>query len=463
MYRFFELYCRKIFFRKRENSMKDCILCALDEVNHFEWRAGAQRYGSHNHQHLSNYRDMILAKFSGLQNVSSCPVHKSLDPVSIKFWEDSAKFINYANEAKDFFDKIEHIYYCWNAGDVVQATTELGALVDEIVKQGADEANSKDLPLFLFRERTDGETSKDGLWHIPFEDRYKVKNYRFSISGRPMLYLGSSIVDIVYEMRQEETKDKSKHMVSTFLRKKDLKIYDLTNEMPTFVHTVWGLAEAGGRIDFDDPRYGLISKFPIYLKKLLLMSCCSFKTMREGATFHEEYILPQLLTEVLQKKGYDGIRYSSTRMNPKLFNKDKDYFWHENYFRENYVLFTKYSDRQRHDLTLKNKFANSSPMSLSLAIEDDAFDRLKELKKEIISFTKTNGLIQGLPQNIALQTLISYEVRMDKLEYEKNLYHKTLYGKFEINSIIDAYKDYIKELMNINSAYKPLYDKICVI
>ena len=193
------------------------------------------------------------------------------------------------------------------------------------------------------------------------------------------------------------------------------------------------------------------------------MSCCSFKTMREGATFHEEYILPQLLTEVLQKKGYDGIRYSSTRMNPKLFNKDKDYFWHENYFRENYVLFTKYSDRQRHDLTLKNKFANSSPMSLSLAIEDDAFDRLKELKKEIISFTKTNGLIQGLPQNIALQTLISYEVRMDKLEYEKNLYHKTLYGKFEINSIIDAYKDYIKELMNINSAYKPLYDKICVI
>ena len=444
--------------------MNNCILCALDEVNHFEWRSAAQRYGAHNHQHLSNYRDMVLAKLSQLQPISSCPVHKSLDSTSITFWESSKKYVNYGAIAKDFFDKIEKIYNLWNQGDVSQATIELNTLFDEIENCGADKVDHAQLPLFMFRERTDGETSKDGLWHIPFEDRYKVKNYRFSISGRPMLYLGSSVVDIVYEMRQENSTDNTKHMVSTFVRKEDLDIFDLTNEMPLYVHAIWGIAQGGGKIEFEDNRYGLIKKFPILLKKLLLMSCCSFKTMHEGATFHEEYILPQLLTEVLQKRGYDGIRYSSTRMNPNLFNKASDFFWHENYFRENYVLFTNYSDSDRHDSKLKSIFDNSTPVSLSsISIEENVIDRFNTLKNEITNFIISNGFIPGLPQNILQSSLISYYLHMEKLEYKKELYYKTKYGAFELNSIIDAYKEYIKNLSLTNSQYHPLYEKICVI
>ena len=171
-----------------------------------------------------------------------------------------------------------------------------------------------------------------------------------------MLYLGASIVDIVYEMRQEKSTDKSKHMVSTFLRKDNLCIFDLTNRFPNYVRSVWAICGAGAQISFDDSQYGGKRIIPIYFEILLLMSCCSFLTIHEGATFHEEYILPQLLTEVLQKRGYEGIRYSSTRLNPKFFEKDNQTLWHENYFRENFVLFTKYEDKHKHDISLKNKF-----------------------------------------------------------------------------------------------------------
>ena len=444
--------------------MNNCILCALDEVNHFEWRNAAQEHGTHNHQHLSNYRKIVLEKFSQLQPVSSCPVHKNLDPVSITFWESSKKHVNYGEIAKVFFDKIEQIYNLWNQGDVTKATIELNSLFDEMKSSGSDKVEYSNLPLFMFRERTDGETSRDGLWHIPFEDRYKVKNYRFSISGRPMLYLGSSVVDIVYEMRQENCADNTKHMVSTFIRKKDLDIFDLTNEMPLYVHAIWGIVQGGGNIEFDDPRYNLINKFPILIKKLLLMSCCSFKTMHEGATFHEEYIIPQLLTEVLQKKGYDGIRYSSTRMNPNLFNKASDFFWHENYFRENYVLFTKYTDLSKHDSKLKEVFDNSTPVSLSsTSIDENVINRFNILKKEINDFINSNGFISGLPQNILQPSLISYSLRIEGLKYNEEFYYKTKYGTFELNSIIDAYKEYIKSLSITIPQYQSLYNKICAI
>lgn len=440
-----------------ESKAKDgCILCILDEVNHFKWRSKAQSYGSHNHQHLTNYRDIILAKLNKSRKVSDCSVHNFVLPSVVNFWENSKKFIDYEKIVRDFFDEIIRIYKSWNEGDVVSATEMMDNLVDGIKKRPLDK---DELPLFFFRERVDGESSKDGMWHIPFEDRYKVKNFRFSISGRPILYLGSSIIDIVYEMRQEECADKSKHMVSTFLRKQDLKIFDLTNKFPAIMRSIYVLINSGSKIIFDDDHLGLKGSFPNALKLLLLMSCCSFATTHEGATFHEEYILPQMLTEILQKKGYDGIRYSSTRLNPKIFEKNEQLLWQENYFRENYALFTKYNDTDRHDASLKEKFKNFSPISLSKKIDDNPYGRLSVLVKELVPYINEGG-ITGLSKDIQ-QTLIPYLNRLDSLKCNGKLYAESEYGKFEINCIINAFTEYLKELAEKEPKYKKLYMNVC--
>lgn len=444
--------------------MSECILCLLDEVNHFEWRENAQRQGCHNHQHLENYQNLILSKFRTLQNISNCSTHKGLFPASIKFWEDSRKCIDYETIAKEFFSKIKNIYNIWNAGDSYNAIQKLDNLIEEIENKrgGKNGCYADDLPLFLFRERIDGETTKDGLWHIPFDERYKVRNYRFSISGRPMLYLGSSIIDIVYEMRQEHTADKSQHMVSTFLRKNNLCIFDLTNRFPNYVRSVWALCGAGSQITFDDSRYGGQRTIPIYFETLLLMSCCSFLTTHEGASFHEEYILPQLLTEVLQKRGYEGVRYSSTRLNPRFFEKNNQTLWHENYFRENFVLFTKYDDNHKHDVSLKNKFENFTPKPLiDCSNNKSTISRLDTFTKELVPYINRGGIC-GLSKDLS-QTLIPYLTRLESLKINGSTYTDSFYGKFEINSIIDAYKEYIKGLSEQNNDYKLFYNEISAI
>ncbi len=159
--------------------MCECILCLLDEVNHFEWREKAQRYGIHNHQHLENYRDLILSKFNTLQNISDCTAHKGLFPASIKFWEDSRKSIDYETIAKEFFTKIETIYNLWNSGDAYNATQKLDNLIEDIEnkKKGKNYCDKDTLPLFLFRERTDGETQLKmvyGTFHLMNAIRFKT-------------------------------------------------------------------------------------------------------------------------------------------------------------------------------------------------------------------------------------------------------------------------------------------------
>ncbi len=49
--------------------------------------------------------------------------------------------------------------------------------------------------------------------------------------------------------------------------------------------------------------------------KLLLSSVCSFVRRQASASysFCEEYVIPQLLAQVLKNKGYDGILYQSTK------------------------------------------------------------------------------------------------------------------------------------------------------
>ena len=49
--------------------------------------------------------------------------------------------------------------------------------------------------IYLFRVRASRNKylSKKEIFHIPFEERGKVNNQRFSIDGFPCLYLGSSI------------------------------------------------------------------------------------------------------------------------------------------------------------------------------------------------------------------------------------------------------------------------------
>ncbi|WP_373523654.1 RES domain-containing protein [Aquiflexum sp.] len=160
-------------------------------------------------------------------------------------------------------------------------------------------------PIDLFRIRRadwkDGKLrpfEKDDLFHIKYHDRRKCKNYRFSISGIPALYLGESIEICEHEVFNGG--DLFKYYISQFTSRELLNV--ITIDFPDLI--IWNLKHGGFN--------GTALRFFAYLP---FSSACLFKTAPpHNRPFNPEYIIPQMLMSFIKKNTkLDGVRYPSTK------------------------------------------------------------------------------------------------------------------------------------------------------
>lgn len=448
--------------------MCNCILCFLDESNHFEWRKESQKDGIHNHQHLSNYKHILLEKINKIGPIIECPIHQGVHEKFILFWDNAQKDIPFKTLISDFLQYIEIAYQKWNDGYVVEATQMFEKMISLFEKKKYTMLD-RQIPYILFRNRIQFQKkkfTKESLWHIPFNKRFLVPNYRFSISGRPMLYLGSSVCDILYEMRQENEnlRNLKNNMLSVFVLKhskkkngEELKIFDLTNPFTRSNSNLNMLTKSGVVIDYYDTTFGKWSELiSLYVKLLVLMSCCSFSTCREEVSFHEEYIIPQLLTEVLCKRGYDAIKYSSTRLNPSFCKNDSS-IWAINSLRENYVFFTHFTEFEKYDLGLKYCFENSRPHPyvtnslINVVLKKLSFKKKANKEKVDDWLTRRAKFIicQGQCRmnsrlndtDIMNYTLVPYQTLRRNATFKGKNYWDTDYGKIEFDLLKIAAKE----------------------
>lgn len=145
-------------------------------------------------------------------------------------------------------------------------------------------------PFFRLRSNnTYNLYEKKEMFHIPFEKRGIVGNQRYSMSGYPCLYLGSSIYCC-----WEETNRPNVDMFNVVSLKhvKELKFIDLT--IPTI-----------------EPR--LFSEDFVY--QMILPLACSLRVTDKDNSFKSEYIIPQNVLSCIIKRNstdivsYDGIKY----------------------------------------------------------------------------------------------------------------------------------------------------------
>ena len=127
------------------------------------------------------------------------------------------------------------------------------------------------------------------MFHIPFEKNYLIKNERFSISGFPSFYLGSSVYVCWEEMGRPDFDHAN---VAVYTNRDHCTIIDLC--MP---------------IQTEDITRNL-STLPMIL-------CSSLPVLHPEEDFKPEYIIPQLLMQCLVRynkesdKAIDGIKYDS--------------------------------------------------------------------------------------------------------------------------------------------------------
>ena len=141
----------------------------------------------------------------------------------------------------------------------------------------------------LYRVRNKrGLFQQKDLFHPPFEKRNACGSYRYSILGYPSLYLAGSVETALAENRIVD----DKYSAMAFRSKDVLRCVDLS--LPNRDLVFW-------------ERYSLVLFYP-------LIVACSLKVKDEGGAFKPEYVIPQILFQIVKEhSNLQGISYTSTR------------------------------------------------------------------------------------------------------------------------------------------------------
>ena len=161
--------------------------------------------------------------------------------------------------------------------------------------------------------------SFEDMFHIPNNKRGIVKTERFSAPGYPCLYLGNTVYDCWEEIGRPSFEEL---FFSGFRVMNDFVLYDLRKP---------------NRVAFEK------ENLPKTLKRLVYIIACQFKVLHKEQPFKPEYIIPQLILELIISSNREknkkecgpyeltwGIAYTST-------HQSNDFQYQED-FLENVVI-----------------------------------------------------------------------------------------------------------------------------
>lgn len=239
--------------------------------------------------------------------------------------------------------------------------------------------------IFFRGRRGSVQLTKKDLFHIPFNKRYLISNQRYSLSGRPILYLGYNADVVLREITEDISKDKIKEIyLSAFSLKEQVKAFDFTSD--SFYNYMESYLYASDTIGVEVSN----KKIRKLIRQMNIINCCSFPRRHRGFDqFCEEYVLPQLLAIIINKQEFQAIIYKSTKdfniEETNFFSKreESDSRLHREY-KNNIAFFTKIKKEENdiykeYDEELYNKFEIISPIKVEKLLEN-----VKVVKKNCI-------------------------------------------------------------------------------
>lgn len=404
-----------------------CIICFFEDDFQENLRNISQQRTEKFEDTISEYKTNFIAELNHLEKVCDCAKHKSCNTTTIQWATDLETSLKSITTIGNYFDSIREVYVTWLNGQLKQSIEKLTKVVDD---NKLLEQNSTFDKYFFFRGRhSKNYLATDELLHIPFNKRYLISNQRYSITGQPIVYLGLSVLDVFEELKLNAS-DFPDINFSFFILKPDqtLNVFDFTNEFEELLTTVDNLAKTNSKLTFSDPQFSYDKKASRMFYKAILISFCSFKRRKESEnwSFSEEYVLPQLITEIAREKKFDGILFASTRINKSIaYSKEPFYV---NRHKVNLALFTNYNT-DKFDTNLISKFEISKPIKFADThkITVDELERLKNQNTETIKqnnkFTSLRSLAEftGISTKTSFEKLVVKEFNSDNfISYEEH-------------------------------------------
>lgn len=397
----------------------NCFLEFMSETTQYNLRIIAQSMCDQHDKVLSRYKELFIAQFKRVirEECQCLDCNKKESCAKVKTLARGIK----DNEINDFFSEIEKSYSYWIDANVRESVTCLEKLLDKAEVFRCEHTYRAQEVYFKGRISQQVLTQWD-MFHIPFNRRYLIKNQRYSLTGQPLIYLGTSVLDIAEEL-EEPKMDELK--VSNFVLPKGIRLFDLRNDIDDII----GDIQAKKMLDDEDGKE--FTKGNIY--KIILSSLCSFQKKDElkGFTFCEEYVIPQIVSQIIKSKQYGGVVYFSTKKFKGVKNSDQNGKVLGDAYKINIAIFTKFTKEHVYDRTLYNNLTPTVPISFN-KIDDISIDMLKQVTEEI-------GKKQNQETITKAELMISsYERNFGNLQINEKGYSETDYGKMHL------YQLYIK-------------------
>lgn len=304
---------------------------------------------------LREYKDRYMHELEGLHNPNKCECNNDSEAkisVANDFYKEVRENREYIGGV---FDQVIDIYLTYISENRHKAYVKMRKFLEDN-EINIEHPEDSDTERLMFRGRP---CTKDcnpfnitEYFHIPFHMRNKIGNQRFSVSGHPMIYFATSLPLVLKELNCEWAN------VAVFLPRQGCikkKCFDIANYVEDYLNYIFP------EINKDKVCIGYNNDFLMFSKTLfkqnisssILHQIISFPAKNKNDYFIEEYVLPQLLTEVLQDKieegnvEYDGFCYQST----KVIGYEK-----ERKKNRNYCFFIPYNSRENYNMKFMNRF-----------------------------------------------------------------------------------------------------------
>lgn len=265
---------------------------------------------------------MFINRFNN-QTVKFDIIHETIDLCNAILEATTQYFKGFPNVA---YEKLEYIF--------IENSCHLLQLLPQLT--------CKNIQLYRARKGKDLQERKE-LFHTPFELRTKCASCRFSTLGYPSLYLASSLETALLEVG---AKNPLEYFCSCFKTNNDICVVDLA--LPNRDLTFW-------------EQYSLLVFYP-------LIVACNLKVKNTDEPFKPEYVIPQLLTQIirLHSSGIIGISYTSTK------HKQVDY---TDFRQRNFVIYVPYADSSKeYSKDLSKLLYSTKPIQCNISANETIKD-----------------------------------------------------------------------------------------
>lgn len=333
-----------------------CICCFFD--NKTQNKLKKQSYNKSDFiTTMINYKSLYLEGINNISKISLCNCkyskQYSTNKVFAQFCNDMEidlkTKISFINE---LFNKLINVYNLYKNGQVENAYRKMNEYFLYCTNYSSN--NAMQSCNILFRGRRKGNYDNDKIsefFHIPFNKKELVNSQRFSIKGKPILYLARSVTTAIKELNTDTSDTDFAVYYPIYSKFYRQGLYNITNSIEQSIYSIYMSIITGSIIEYDNRTYAFSkNNSNVILGDSILFQLLTMPVM-DRTSQPDEYILPQMFTTFLEKRGYVGLIYQSTKDIDEFGDKFK-----EEKLDYNYCYFVKEDRDCEYDTSLLDKF-----------------------------------------------------------------------------------------------------------